>query len=262
MSANKDGKKLSGGNVSDVYRFGNTVHRKLKPQSSQIHLLLNHLEKKGFQYAPQVVGVENGKEILTYIEGEAGNYPLKEYMWSDEALKEIAKMLRLYHDSVSDFSFHEDWKPIDHTPRPYEVICHNDFAVYNIIFNDGKPIGIIDFDNAAPGPRLWDIVYTLYTCIPFSRYYLAPSEGGIIHHASAQDDRIKQRIKLFFEAYGQEVAENYLEMVVLRLEGLCKTIRRKADDGDIAFQHMIKDGHLEHYEKDINFIQENGHRWT
>ena len=31
MSANKDGEKLSGGNVSDVYRFGNTVHRELKP---------------------------------------------------------------------------------------------------------------------------------------------------------------------------------------------------------------------------------------
>lgn len=58
------------------------------------------------------------------------------------------------------------------------------------------------------------------------------------------------------------MAENYLEMVVLRLESLCKTIHRKAKGGDIAFQNMIKDGHLEHYEKDINFIQENGHRWT
>lgn len=262
MAANKDGEKLSGGNVSDVYRFGNTVHRELKPESSQIHLLLNHLEKKRFQHAPQVVGVENGKEILMYMEGEAGNYPLKEYMRSDEALKEIAKMLRLYHDSVSDFSFNEDWKPLDHTPRPHEVICHNDFAVYNIIFNNEKPIGIIDFDNAAPGPRLWDIAYTLYTCIPLSRYHLASSNGKLVHDDSTQDERIKQRIKLFFEAYGQEVAENYLEMVVLRLEGLCKTIRRKAEAGDIAFQNMIKDGHLKHYEKDINFIQANGHRWT
>ncbi|MBU9672679.1 aminoglycoside phosphotransferase family protein [Planococcus sp. CP5-4] len=262
MSAKKDGEKLSAGNVSDVYRFGNTVHRELKPESFRIHLLLNHLEKKGFQHAPQVVGVENGKEILTYMEGEAGNYPLKEYMWSDEALKEIAKMLRLYHDSVSDFSFNEDWKPLDHTPRPYEVICHNDFAVYNIIFNNEKPIGIIDFDNAAPGPRLWDIVYTLYTCIPLSIYHLASSNGKLVHDDSTQDERIKQRIKLFFEAYGEEVAENYLEMVVLRLEGLCKTIRRKAEAGDIAFQNMIKDGHLEHYEKDINFIQKNGYRWT
>lgn len=261
MSANNDGEKLSGGNVSDVYRFGNTVHRELKPQSFQIHMLLSHLEKKGFQHAPQLMGVDNGKEVLTYLKGEAGNYPLKEYMWSDEVLKDIAKMLRLYHDSVSDFSFDENWKPLDHTPAPYEVICHNDFAVYNIIFHNEKPIGIIDFDNAAPGPRLWDIVYTLYTCIPLSRYHLAPSNGELVQYDPVQDDRIKQRIKLFFESYGQKVAENYLEMLVMRLEVLCKTICRKSDEGDAAFQRMVKDGHLEHYQKDIKFIQANGHKW-
>ena len=30
-------------------------------------------------------------EILSFIEGEAGNYPLKEYMRSNDVLKEIAK---------------------------------------------------------------------------------------------------------------------------------------------------------------------------
>lgn len=262
MPAKWDKEKLTGGNVSDVHRLGNTVHRDLKPESLQIHLLLHHLEKKEFKHAPQIVGTDNGKEILTYLDGEAGNYPLKEYMWSDEALAEIAKILRLYHDSVSDFSFDENWKPLDHTPPPYELICHNDFAVYNIIFKNEKPIGIIDFDNAAPGPRLWDIVYALYTCVPLSRYYLSPLNGQKVYYDATQDERIKQRINLFFQAYGQEVAEDFLEMAVRRLEALCKTILRKANEEDMAFVSMIKEGHLEHYQKDINFIRKNGHKWT
>lgn len=56
--------------------------------------------------------------------------------------------------------------------------------------------------------------------------------------------------------------KNYLEMVLLRLEGLCKTIARKADEGDLAFQQMIGDGHIEHYQKEIEFIREYGHEWT
>lgn len=39
-------------------------------------------------------------------------YPLKEYMWSNDVLKEIAKILRLYHDAVSDFPLSDDWKPM------------------------------------------------------------------------------------------------------------------------------------------------------
>ena len=163
---------LTGGNVSNVYRSGHTVRRELKPGSTNIHKLLKHLEKKGFGFAPKFLGIdEKGREILSFIEGEAGNYPLKNYMWSNDVLMEIAKMLRLYHDAVSDFPVTNDWEPIDQTPNKNEVICHNDFAIYNIIFRNKKPVGIIDFDVAAPGPRLWDIAYTLYTCVPLSRVY-------------------------------------------------------------------------------------------
>ncbi|MOA62114.1 hypothetical protein D3C78_1874340 [compost metagenome] len=50
-------------------------------------------------------------------------------------------------------------------------------------------------------------------------------------------------------------------MVLLRLEGLCKTIKRKASEGDSAFQKMIDEGHLEHYQSDIEFIREYGKEW-
>ncbi|SES28636.1 Phosphotransferase enzyme family protein [Gracilibacillus ureilyticus] len=253
---------LSGGNVSNVYRSGNTVRRELKPESSKIHKLLNHLEIKGFPYAPRFIGIdEKGREILSFIEGEAGNYPLKKYMWSDDALKGIAEMLRHYHDTVSDFPITDDWKPIDHTPGQQEVVCHNDFAIYNIIFQHEKPAGIIDFDLAAPGPRLWDIAYTLYTCVPLSRLYHTDTGEAVYYNPSINADRIKERVRLFFESYGEEMKEDYIEMVVLRLEGLCKYMKRKAEDGDTAFQKMLEEGHYEHYQADIKFIQEHGKEW-
>ncbi|MGE6753796.1 phosphotransferase [Rossellomorea sp. NPDC071047] len=262
-SQNENEEMLSGGNVSYVYRSGDTVRRELKPDSVKIHTLLQHLERKGFDYAPKFLGIdEKDREILSFIAGEAGNYPLKQYMWSDVALKGIAKMLRHYHDAVSDFPLTDEWQPMDNTPATMEVVCHNDFAIYNIIFNQEKPVGIIDFDVAGPGPRLWDIAYTLYTCVPLSRHYHTEA-GEAVHYDPTQDaGRIKQRVRLFFESYGMEgMEEDYVEMVLLRLEGLCKYMKRKAGEGDLAFQKMIDEGHHEHYQKDIKFIREHGEEW-
>ncbi|SEG78953.1 phosphotransferase enzyme family protein [Paenibacillus sp. UNC499MF] len=263
MSDHSNEELLAGGNVSKVYRSGHTVRRELKPNSQRIHALLNHLADKGYDCAPKYLGIdEKGREILTFIEGEAGNYPLKKYMRSDAVLQEIAKMLRLYHDAASDFSFDDGWQPLDGTPQPLEVICHNDFAVYNMIFQQERPIGIIDFDAAGPGPRLWDIAYTLYTCVPLSRLYLTET-GEIVYYDSVQDaSSIKNRVKLFFDSYGEDFAQTYIEMVLLRLEGLCKTITRRASEGDPAFQKMLDAGHLEHYRKDIEFISEHKKDWT
>ncbi|PGZ92246.1 phosphotransferase [Bacillus sp. AFS029533] len=262
MSNHENEEILTGGNVSNVHRVGDTVRREIKADSFKVHKLLKHLENKGFNYAPKFLGIdEKGREILSFIEGEAGNYPLKEYMWSDTVLIEIAKMLRLYHDAVSDFIFDDCWEPIDNTPKQNDVLCHNDFAIYNIIFNHDRPVGIIDFDVAGPGPRIWDIAYTLYTCLPLSRFYLSETGEKVNYDSSQHSIRLKQRIRLFFENYGEEIKEDFLEIVTLRLEGLCKTMTRRASEGDIAFQKMIEEGHLEHYQNDIKFIRKEGKQW-
>lgn len=55
--------------------------------------------------------------------------------------------------------------------------------------------------------------------------------------------------------------EGTLEMVLLRLEGLCKTIARKSSEGDAAFQKMVEEGHILHYQEDIAFIKEHKNEW-
>lgn len=102
---------------------------------------------------------------------------------------------------------------------------------------------------------------TLYTCVSLSRVYYTET-GEAVHYNSLQHaDRIKERVKLFFESYSEGMEENYLEMVLLRIEGLWKYMKRKAVEGDMNFQKMIDEGHLEHYQNDMKFIREHGKEW-
>src|SRR5258706_7500705 len=77
---------LYGGNVTGAARVGQTVRRVTGCWSTTVHDLLRHLEASGFTGAPRFVGIdEQGREILTFIKGEVGHYPLPRSMWSDES---------------------------------------------------------------------------------------------------------------------------------------------------------------------------------
>ncbi|WP_214769144.1 aminoglycoside phosphotransferase family protein [Exiguobacterium sp. s133] len=254
---------LTGGNVSAVSRAGDTVRREQKPDSPRIHRLLVHLEKKEYPASPRFLGIDpQNREILSYLDGEAGNYPLKAYMWSEAVLEETARLLRQFHDATADFEVPASWEPLDNTPLPYAVICHNDFAVYNVIFKDKKPIGVIDFDLAAPGPRIWDIAYTLYTFVPLSRHHHDEHGRQVDYDPVTGPDRIKRRIDIFLAAYGMpELKEQLFDTLLLRIEALLLTIHRKAAHGEEAFQWMIEEGHATHYEQELAFIKQHGVTW-
>lgn len=260
---NEQEKRLSGGNVSIVHRKGNHVYRTQKDGSGNVHRLLKHLEANGISGVPRFVGIdEQDREILTYLEGETADYPLKAYMWSDEAIQDVARLMRQLHDASTDFEWTSEWVPIDNTPQPFEVICHNDFAVYNTIFHEGKVAGVIDFDLAAPGPRAWDIVYALYTFVPLSRRHQAET-GEVIYYDADRDDVIyNKRVSLFLEAYGWRQADvDLFDMLQRRIEALGLLMKRKAAEGDVAFQKMIDEGHYDHYQEELRFIRTHGQKW-
>src|SRR5438045_1578734 len=95
---------LIGGNTSTVVRVGDTVRRNVGPWTPAVHALLRHLEYIGFTGAPRVLGFdERGREVLSYLEGECGSYPLGPDWVTDDALVAVATMLRMYHDAQFGF---------------------------------------------------------------------------------------------------------------------------------------------------------------
>jgi thiamine kinase-like enzyme len=240
-----DSETLTGGNSNQVRRQGQTVLRKTGAWSPFVHELLRNLSEKGFKESPVLLEANDEQERLTFFEGDVGNYPLKPYMQSDAILVEAAQLLRRFHDLTHWFYVPEDAQfmlPVDPNAS-CEVICHNDFAPYNCVFNDGHIVGIIDFDTAAPGMRVWDIAYAVYRFVPLTNYAHTRDCGW-----EPIPDR-GRRLKLFCDAYGLDDGRRKILMptVIQRLEAMVIYMIRTSSNPE----------HIPLYEADLDYLRAN-----
>jgi hypothetical protein len=236
---------LTGGNVATVVRVGNTVRRSTTSQSATIHALLRHLEQVGFTGCPRFLGIDgNGREILSFLPGDVG---VAEYLWEDRAVVAAAHLLRDYHVATTTFIPPVDahWQQITSNEWPHEVICHHDFAPYNLVCQDQQPVALIDFDLARPGPRLRDVAYGVYWFAPLS----FSSDLTALARADMQNNA--HRLKLFCHSYGIEPTAALLDMVVVVLNDMCNWLQHGANQGDTNAQRMIAEGHLAHWQREL-----------
>lgn len=249
--------ELVGGGITHVVRIGDTIRRPVRPWSETVRRLLDHLAKEGVAGVPRWHGIdEQDREILDYLPGEVGNYPLSLDVRSETALVTAAQLLRSLHDStvmlVSELT--EGWQfP---SLEPVEVICHGDFAPYNCVFRDRQAVGVIDFDGARPGPRRWDLAYALYRFAPLTDLVNEDGFGDVEQQA--------YRARLFLDAYGCSAEErrSAMEAVVPRLRWLVAFMRDAAAQGDSNFARHIEEGHVDLYLRDIEHVEKKRTEWT
>jgi hypothetical protein len=234
---------LLGGNSNQVKKDGQTVLRKTGKWSPFVHSLLQYLTANGFQESPVFIESDDDIERLSYIAGDVGNYPLKPEMLSDTVVIDAAKLLRKFHDVTQDFVVPPDaqfFLPVQ-SLTDYEVICHNDFAPYNCVFENGRIVGIIDFDTAAPGKRIWDIAYAVYRFVPL----MTDTHCRDIGFETVPDRG--HRLKLFCDTYGLEERETLLLTVIERIEALVASMRETQSNLD----------HIPFYLEDLAYIRAN-----
>lgn len=181
---------MTGGNSGFVLRVGDTVRRTAGPWTTSVARYMTVLADAGIDQVPKHLGLdERGREVVRFVEGEAGRYPLPNWVWSPHILIEAGRVLRRMHDaSVALVHEQSTWQTRVHEPA--EVICHNDYAPYNMVFREHRLVGIIDFDRASPGPRLWDLAYLAYQLVPWIE--------GTNRPKRMQDERLA----LLLDAYG------------------------------------------------------------
>ena len=233
---------LAGGNMNAVERLGDTVLRTSGPWTPTVHRYLDYLAMAGVDWAPRPLGVEDGREQLTFIAGEVPLYPLPAYVWNDSVLEDGAQRLRQLHDASIGFGVDG---AIWQSPAkiPAEVICHNDFAPHNLAFVDGAIVGAIDFDMCSPGPRLWDIAYFATRAVPLT----ASTPPGAPAMADA-----RRRVEIILRAYGSDASwHDVLRIAIIRLHDLAAMSIDKA--AELSKPALLDDA--AEYTRDAAFLR-------
>jgi hypothetical protein len=169
---------------------------------------------RGLAWAPEPRGVGGGRAAVAFVEGDVPAYPMPALVWEPRVLDVAARMLRAFHDATVGFPREgRTWQLAAHEPD--EVICHNDFAPYNLVFRDGLPVAAIDFDAASPGPRAWDLAYLAYRLVPLA------AEGNLDLPRRPEPERAVRLARLC-AAYGHISPGAVLALVPRRLEELAE----------------------------------------
>lgn len=238
--------RLTGGNINDVIRSGETVVRSAGPWTPTIHRLLHHLRKQGLDWVPAPFGTTpDGRELVQFFEGDVPSYPMPAWIWDESVLIDAARKLRALHDATIEYADPDAiWRQESH--QPVEVICHNDFAPYNMVFESETCVGVIDFDMASPGPRLWDLAYLAYRIVPLT----SPSNPDGIHISDAIRTR---RLDMLIDTYELPCGiPELIDMTIIRLDELAHFSEQMAT---VANRPKLRD-HAALYRDDAAWLRD------
>lgn len=189
-----------------IARRGEQLLRPTGAWSGAVHEYLRHLESARFTGAPQFLGIEGEREVLTFISGDVPVDPhwqpgrghwLPPYARSEDALVAAAKLVRQLHEAArgyrpTDTRFRFDPRP----PRAGEIISHGDLGPWNTVYEDGMPVAFIDWDAIGPVEPLVDVAAAAWEFVPL----LPPQQLREAGFDPVPD--VSPRLRLFLSAYG------------------------------------------------------------
>lgn len=216
----------------EVVRAGDTVRRPASAFTASIVALHEHLRAAGFDGVPEPLGLDGrDRETWSFVAGDVPIPPFPAWSMTDAALASVARLLRRYHEAAAGFDpTGYAWSDEMLDPRGGPLVVHADVCPENVVFRGGEAVVLLDFDFAAPGRPLWDVVATAGMWAPrYDREWRTPG---------MEDLDTLERTRVFVDAYGLDAAgrEDFVATCRERL-GLT-FLQRRVAAGEPQFVEM------------------------
>lgn len=183
----------------------------------------------------------------------------------DEVLVALARLIRRLHEAASGWVPPQDatWgtlpgttatdeDPVEAEP---ELVGHRDYCPGNVVFRDGLPAALIDFDLARPTTRLYEIANALYWWVPL----MDPRDRA----PDFVDLDAAHRVAVFVDAYGAtEHQRAELVPLATRMIHRFHERARAAADSDPVFRRLWEEGVRDRMPRAETWIAREGHTIT
>lgn len=238
---------LTGGNVADlVVRVGSTVRKPALAQAAGVQAVLEHLAERPF--APRSYGRdEQGRQVLEYVSGDLAHAMPPSTL---DELRRVGRLIRELHDAMETFEPPSDvtWHVIVPDPAGGDLICHNDLAPWNLVRNDERWV-FIDWDNAGPSSRLWDLGYAATAFVPF----VAGGDVGVD----------APRLRALVDGYGLDLEQRLAlpAQIAARTRGQYDLLVRGRETGEQPWARMYTEGHADYWGPAAEYIANHHDAW-
>jgi hypothetical protein len=241
-----------------IVRVGDTVRRPVRAFTSTVDGYLAHLHQAGFTDAPVPLGIDGwGRQVLSFVAGDVPKAPLPPECAGEDVLIALGHLVRRLHDAAQGWVPPPDavWGFLPGASRPgpdmRELVGHCDYCPGNVVFRQGLPAALIDFDLARPTTRLDEVVNALY--------WWAPLLDPIDRATAFVDLDIPQRVAVFVDTYGLDAEQRRAVVPTIRLRARrSHEWARAAADADALFRSFWDKGVKDRMPRSEAWIEREG----
>ncbi len=227
---------FSDGNMADVVRIGDTIHKQRGPWWDATRQTLTHLEAVNYPWSPRILAESDDTVQLTFIPGDTIDAGLTTHN-DDEFLVIIGQRVRELHTALDGFRLLPGTTSVPWTPAPSDatMLCHNDLSPWNTVVREGAFAGLIDWDLVSYGTAEWELAWVCWRFAP-----LYPTGDRIPFSAQRQ----AERCATILSAYGPERLRlgTFLDVMDARMACGVDTVEILGAAGVPGFDRILSTG--------------------
>ena len=207
--------------IPEIIKNGGTVLKarivdgvvlKKSSQNKIEYEMLRYMEEKEFSMVPRYLGMEEGIDKFSYIEGKVSEYPRT---MDISKVLQVVRFLRRFHElSQEKLGYGKTY-------------IHGDLNTKHLVFNDGKLTGAIDWESCYIGNVEDELIDLIFEWTDISSYI-------------RRNEQVYETIKNILETYraDDEILKDFADKMKIRINNRIENLSKDIPNYEYMYETL------------------------